>query len=309
MNNKSCLNTFFLSLLFLLSACSRPYNTTKEQLNIEKPLVITTFTVLADLARNVAGDRLTVRSITKVGSEIHGYSPTPSDLINANGANLIIANGFGIDRWADKFVDSLGDIHRVILSDGMEPLLIEGDEYAGKPNPHVWMSPKRTMEYVDKLQESFSILDPLGKDDFARNADTYKSKLKSLDKELRDSLALIPVKRRVLVSCEGAFSYLANDYGMQEAYLWPVNSESQVTPRRMLNLISKVRELKIPTIFCESTVSSKAQLEVAKASGASFGGTFFVDSLSEANGPAATLLDLQRHNVKLIVDGLLKEKS
>ncbi len=294
---------------FILSSCGNSFLKTKDQANIEKPIVLTTFTVLADMARNVGGDRLDVKSITKVGAEIHSYKPTPSDLINASGADLIIENGLGLELWARRFTESLGNVPKVVLSDGMKPLLIEGDIYSGKPNPHAWMSPKRSMQYVDKLKEAFIGIDPLGKAYFERNAKEYKDKLQKLDRELRDSLAFIPARSRVLVSCEGAFSYLAHDYGMQEAYLWPVNAESQVTPRRMSNLIAKIKELKVPTIFCESTVSSKAQIEVARESGARFGGTFYVDSLSESSGPAATLLDLQRHNVKLIVQGLLYERG
>ena len=187
----------------------------------------------------------------------------------------------------------------------MEPLLIEGDAYAGKPNPHAWMSPERAMQYVDQLVKAFSSLDPEGAKTFAINGRRYKDQLQKLDDELRTSLATIPAKRRLLVTCEGAFTYLAKDYGMEEAYLWPVNAESEVTPQRMAKLIETVKLREVPAIFCESTVSDKAQREVARASGTRFGGTFFVDSLSQADGPASTLLDLQRHNVGLILDELV----
>ena len=266
--------------------------------------MLTTFTVLADLARNVAGDRLKVRSIVKPGSEIHGYQPTPSDIEQASSADLIIENGLGLELWARKFTASAGDIPTVTLSDGMEPLLIAEDAYAGKPNPHAWMSPQRTMAYVDQLEQAFVQLDPAGAEQFKANAVAYKQSLQRLDQELRSSLETIPTERRVLVSCEGAFTYLASDYGLEEAYLWPVNAESQVTPKRMARLIETVRNRKIPAVFCESTVSDKAQKQVAAESGARFGGTFYVDSLSKADGPAPTLLKLQRHNVALLINGL-----
>ncbi len=276
-----------------------------QQLTEKKPLVLTTFTVLADMARNVSGDFLEVKSITKYGAEIHGYKPTPSDLVEASRADLIIENGLGLELWAKKFISSAGDVPTVVLSEEMEPLMIEGDVYNGKPNPHAWMSPKRAMEYVDKMVEAFSKLDPSSAEEFEKNGTSYKNQLQVLDKELRSSLKAIPKKRRVLVTCEGAFTYLAKDYGMEEAYLWPVNAESQVTPKRMLGLIELVRTKDVPAVFCESTVSSKAQREVAKATGAKFGGIFYVDSLSDQNGPASTLLDLMRHNVSLIIRGLV----
>ncbi len=304
---------FFLnkkfSLLFtfvLLTSCSIDSN---NNIETNKPLVLTTFTVLADISRNVAGDRLHVKSITKEGAEIHGYKPTPSDLILASKADLIVENGLGLELWSKKFTNAAGNIPKIVLSEGITPLLIEGDVYKGKPNPHIWMSPKKAIYYLDKLVEAFSDIDPEGSNTFEENARIYKTKLINLDHQLRESISKIPDKNRVLVTCEGAFSYLANDYGLKEAYLWPVNSESQVTPKRMLKLIKTIKKHQVPTIFCESTVNAKAQLEVARSSGASFGGTFYVDSLSDKNGPAPTYLELLSHNVQLIMEGLLIEKT
>ena len=251
-----------------------------QQVADRRPTVLTTFTVLADLAANVAGERLQVRSIVKPGAEIHGYQPTPSDIEQAAGASLIIENGFGLELWARRFTAAAGDIPTLTLTEGMQPLLIGEDAYAGKPNPHAWMSPKRTMAYVDRLVQAFTRLDPAGADVFAANGRLYKDRLKTLDDELRRTLAGIPEQRRVLVSCEGAFSYLADDYGLREAYLWPVNAESEITPRRMARLIDLVRERQVPAVFCESTVSDAAQRQVAEATGGRFGGTFYDESLS-----------------------------
>ena len=293
---------YILFSLFILSCSSNKIPYSKEK--SEKLIVLTTFTILQDMAKNVAGERLIVKSITKPGAEIHNYQFTPSDLVNAKDADLIIENGLGLELWINKFMNGVGNVPRVVLSEGMSPLLIEGDSYSGKPNPHVWMSPKRSIFYVDKILESFIKIDPEGKDYFINNAEIYKSKLFRLDNELRYFLSEVPKAKRFLVSCEGAFSYLAKDYGMKEAYLWPVNSESQVTPRRMADSIKIIKDNDVPTIFCESTVSSKAQRQVAAASGAKFGGDFFVDSLSGQDGPASTLLDLQRFNLSLIQKGL-----
>ena len=269
-----------------------------------RPKVLTTFTILADMARNVAGDRLRVESITKPGAEIHGYEFTPSDIERASGADLIVENGLGLELWARRFTEAAGDVPTVTLSDGVQPLLIEEDAYAGKPNPHAWMSPQAAQTYVDRLVEAFSELDPEGASQYAANGEAYKARLLALDGELRQSLQALPPEQRLLVTCEGAFSYLARDYGLKEAYLWPVNAESQISPRRMGRLIERVKRDQVPAVFCETTVSDKAQREVARASGSRFGGSFYVDSLSESDGPAPTLLDLQRHNVKLIRAGL-----
>ena len=286
-----------------LVGCSPPSKPTASPAG-QKPVVLTTFTVLADMARQVAGDRLEVRSITKPGAEVHGYEPTPRDLEAAQGAGLIIENGLGLERWSDRFMVAAGDVPKVTLSQGMTPLVIEGEGASAKPNPHAWMSPLRVAHYVDRLVLSFSGLDPDGAAQYRSRGEAYKQQLRRLDRELRSALSAVPQDQRLLVTCEGAFSYLAHDYGLDEAYLWPVNAESQVTPRRLASVIDTVKRRRVPAVFCESTVSDEAQREVVRATGTRFGGTFYVDSLSSRTGPAPTLLALHRHNVALIVQGL-----
>ncbi|WP_332299711.1 metal ABC transporter substrate-binding protein [Prochlorococcus marinus] len=291
-------------MLLIFNVSCKPLSSNKDQIvNPSKLIVLTTFTVLADIAKNIAGERLIVESITKPGAEIHGYKPTPSDLVRASKADLIVENGLGLELWAKKFTSSLNDVSRVVLTDGINPLPIEGDVYAGRPNPHAWMSPLRAIHYVDKLASAFISIDHEGKEVYLKNSDIYKKKLIDLDQELRTALEKVPLEKRVLVSCEGALSYLADDYGFQEAYLWPVNAESQVTPRRMEKLIATISKTQVPVVFCETTVSEKPQLEVSRITQTTFGGKFFVDSLSDKDGPAPTFIDLQRHNVRLILKG------
>lgn len=270
----------------------------------ERPLVLTTFTILADMARQVAGERVRVESITRLGAEIHGYEPTPSDLKRASGARMVLENGFGLERWAQRFYTGLGNVPHVTLTEGITPLPIAGDAYQGKPNPHAWMSPRLAKVYVENIRRALTRLDPAGAATFQRNAERYSAELDALDRELKTSLARIPPGQRVLATCEGAFSYLARDYGLTEAYLWPVNAESQVTPQRMARLIALVKERRVPAVFCESTVSAEPQKQVARQSGARFGGVFHVDSLSLPDGPAPNLLELQRHNVRTLQAGL-----
>ncbi len=288
----------------LMAACDSPSPEARQDPEDDRPVVLTTFTVLADMARQVAGDRLQVESITKLGAEIHGYEPTPSDVERASRADLILENGLNLELWSRKFTAAAGNVPVVTLTEGITPLPIAEDAYAGKPNPHAWMSPQKAKRYIDNIVSAFSRLDPDGAASFRANGEAYKQQLAQLDQELRASLATIPESRRVLATCEGAFTYLAHDYGLTEAYLWPVNAESQVTPKRMARLIDMVRDRQVPAVFCESTVSDASQRQVAKAAGASFGGTFYVDSLSTPAGPAPTLLAMQRHNVGLIQRGL-----
>lgn len=266
-------------------------------------MVLTTFTVLKDMAENVAGDHLVVDSITKVGAEIHGYEPTPRDVAKASKADLIIDNGLNLEVWFAQFVESV-DVDHVVVSDGVDIIDITEDEYAGKPNPHAWMSALNAQVYVDNIVEAFSELDPAHAEDFFANGEAYKRELQLVHDELVRGLEVLPEQRRALVTCEGAFSYMARDAGLTEKYIWPVNAEQQATPQQVTSAITFVNTRGVPAVFCESTVSDKAMKQVVRSTGASFGGVLYVDSLSEADGPVPTYLDLLRHDAETIVAAL-----
>lgn len=282
-----------------LTGCAGPDALTDD----DRPVVLTTFTVLADIAENVAGDHLRVESITKAGAEIHGYEPTPGDVRKAADADLILDNGLNLEVWFAQFVDSV-DVPHVVVSDGIDVIDITEDAYAGKPNPHAWMSPANAQLYVDNMVSAFSDLDPEHADDFAANAEAYKAELQQVQDDLTVELAALPENERALVTCEGAFSYLARDAGLTEAYIWAVNAEQQATPRQIAATIEFVEDNDVPAVFCESTVSDRAMQQVVEATGATFGGTLYVDSLSDADGPVPTYLDVLRHDADLIAQGL-----
>lgn len=273
-----------------------------------KKTVLTTFTILADMVKNVAGDKVNVVSITKPGAEIHGYQPTPSDLVRATKADLIFDNGLNLELWFERFQRNLKGVPRVTLTQNIKPVNIAGDAYRGKPNPHAWMSPKNGLIYVENIRRALVKLDPKNVATFNANAKAYSAKISVLDKTLRTQLATLPSGARTLVTCEGAFSYLTRDYGLREAYLWPVNAESQGTPRQVQGVIDTVRKLKVPTVFCESTVSPGAMEQVAREANAKFGGLLYVDSLSDARGPVPTYLKLLQHDVDTILRGLQGSK-
>ena len=269
----------------------------------EKPVVLTTFTVLADVAQNVAGDKLQVESITKAGAEIHGYEPTPGDIRKASKADLILDNGLNLEAWFAQFVEGL-DVPHAVVSEGVEVLSISEDSYEGKPNPHAWMSPVNVQLYVDNMVKAFSKLDPDNAAVFEANGAAYKAKLQSVKDEMVQKLATVPEAQRALVTCEGAFSYLARDAGLREVYIWAVNAEQQATPQQITKAIEFVKANKVPAVFCESTVSDAPMRQVVEATGSAFGGVLYVDSLSEADGPVPTYLDLIRHDSKIITEGL-----
>lgn len=269
----------------------------------DRPLVLTTFSVLADLADTVGGGHVRVESITKVGAEIHGYEPTPSDLVRAQEADLILDNGLGLERWFERFLTSV-DAPHAVLSDGVDAVGIRSGDYTGRANPHAWMSPLAAQTYVDNTVEALSGLAPDHADDFEANGRQLKADLAGLLVGFREEIAHVDAP--ALVSCEGAFSYLARDAGLEEAFIWPVNADSEGTPRQIRDVIAFVEENRVPTLFCESTVNPSAQEQVALATGAELGGTLYVDSLSEPDGPVPTFLELIRYDLQTVAEGLTR---
>jgi len=270
----------------------------------EKFKVVTTFTVIADMARNVAGDAAEVESITKAGAEIHNYSPTPGDIQRAQGAQLILWNGLNLERWFEKFFQNLTDVPGVVVSDGIEPMGISEGPYEGKPNPHAWMSPANSLIYVDNIRDALVKHDPANAETYKANAEAYKKTIEAAVAPIKTRLETIPADKRWLVSSEGAFSYLARDFGLRELYLWPINADQQGTPRQVRKVIDTVRDNKIPAVFSESTVSDKPARQVARETGAHYGGVLYVDSLSEADGPVPTYVDLLKVTSDTIQKGL-----
>lgn len=258
----------------------------------DKMKVVTTFTVLADMAANVAGDAAEVVSITKPGAEIHGYEPTPQDIVRASDADLILWNGMNLELWFEQFLSNLKDVPSATLTDGIDPIPIAAGSYTGKPNPHAWMGLDNALIYIDNIANAFTEQDPENADTYAANAATYKDELRATIEPLRASIAQIPQNARWLVTCEGAFSYLARDFGMQELYLWPMNADQVGTPQQVRGVIDAVRANDIPVVFCESTVNTAPAKQVARETGVQYGGVLYVDSLSAADGPVPTYLDL-----------------
>lgn len=265
--------------------------------------VVTTFTVIADIVRNVAGDAASVASITKPGAEIHDYQPTPGDIVKAQKADLIVWHGMNLERWFEKFFDNLRDVPRVTISGGIEPIGIGEGPYGGKPNPHAWMSPSNALTYVENIRKALVTHDPANAAIYDANASVYVAKIKAMDEPLRQRLAAIPEAKRFLVTSEGAFSYLARDYGFRELYLWPINADAIGTPQQIRDVIDKMRENSIDVIFSESTVSDGPARQVAKETGARYGGVLYVDSLSGPDGPVPTYLKLLETTVATIAKG------
>lgn len=299
-SRKTLLNAILASLLVLTGL------TNSSSADEKKFKVVTTFTVIQDIAQNVAGDAAVVESITKVGAEIHEYDPTPQDINKALSADLVLWNGLNLELWFERFFEDIKDVPSVVVTEGIEPMPIQEGSYKGNPNPHAWMSPTLALIYVENIRAALVKYDPKNAEIYNKNAAEYVAKIKALDAPLRERLAKIPESQRWLVTSEGAFSYLARDYNLKEAYLWPINAEQQGTPKQVKHLIDLVRANNIPVLFSESTISDKPAKQVSKETGATYGGVLYVDSLSTKDGPVPTYIDLLKVTVETIAKGFEK---
>jgi len=291
---------FFVRIAILLLLASTPAWAAKKR-------VVTTFTIIAEMAQNVAGDYATVESITKPGAEIHGYEPTPGDIVKAQRADLILWNGLNLERWFEKFFRNLRNVPSAVLTEGIEPIGIAEGPYTGKPNPHAWMSLQNAAIYVENIRKALVKIDPANEAGYTANAKAYTAQFQAIGERVRGKLERVPENQRWLVTSEGAFPYLARSLGLKELFLWAVNADQQGTPQQVQKVIDGVRANKIPVVFSESTVSDKPSRQVAKETGARYGGVLYVDSLSDAKGPVPSYLRLLEYDVETIVKGLLGE--
>lgn len=272
-----------------------------------KKRVVTTFTIIAEMAQQVAGDKATVTSITKPGAEIHGYEPTPLDIVKAQKADLILWNGLNLERWFEKFFRNVRNVPSAVLTEGIEPIGIEEGPYLGKPNPHAWMSLQNAVIYVENIRKALVKLDPANEAAYTANAKAYIAQFKAIEDRVGAKIQRVPEAQRWLVTSEGAFPYLARSLGLKQLFLWAVNADQQGTPQQVQKVIDSVRANKIPVVFSESTVSDKPARQIAAETGARYGGVLYVDSLSDAKGPVPTYLRLLEYDVETIVKGLLGE--
>ena len=294
-----CMLRRLFAAVILASAIAAPHAAQAKKFK-----VVTSFTIIADIARNVAGDAATVQSVTKPGAEIHNYQPTPQDILAAQDADLVLWNGLNLEQWFERFLRGFREVPNVVVSEGVAPMGIAEGPYEGKPNPHAWMSPADVKIYVANIRDALVKHDPDNADAYKANAEAYLAKIDAVAGPAREAIAALPEERRWLATSEGAFSYLARDFGLKELYLWPINADSQGTPRQVRKVIDAMREHKVPAIFSESTISPDPAMQVARETGARYGGVLYVDSLSELDGPVPTYLDLLRVTTETIVKGL-----
>lgn len=266
--------------------------------------VVTTFTVLADITKNIAGDYAKVESLTPIGAEIHEYEPTSRDLVRLNRADLIITNGLGLEKWFQRFyAKAAKNIPTVEATTGVVPSLITSGPYEGKPNPHAWMSLSYATLYVENIKNALIKYDPANAQGYETNAQAYLAKLNAVKQEVETFIKENKLQGVYLITSESAFSYLAQDLGLKYDSIWPINAEDVGTPTQITRIIKLVKDNNIQVVFSGSTMDRKPMDVVMAETGAKWGGYLYVDTLTDAKGAVPTYLDMLEKTAQTIVAG------
>jgi zinc/manganese transport system substrate-binding protein len=262
--------------------------------------VVASFSILGDFVRNVGGDRVNVTTLVGPNSDVHVYSPTPADAKKIADAKLVIVNGFGLEGWLPRLVQSAGSKAAIVTAtSGIAPLRLGSDA-----DPHAWQSVVNAKTYVANIRDALVGASFADAETFRSNAGAYLTKLDALDREVREAIAQIPDGRRKVISTHGAFGYFAAAYGI--AFIAPlgVSTESEASARDIAGIITQIKQAKIPAVFLENISDPRLIRQIAAETGAKVGGTLYSDSLTDEKGDSPTYIDMVRHNIKALTRAL-----
>jgi zinc/manganese transport system substrate-binding protein len=261
---------------------------------------VATFSVLADLARNVGGDRVEVTSLVGPNGDAHVYSPTPGDAKTVAAANVVFVNGLGLEGWMTRLVTASGTrAPMVVATKGITPRRMEDEDRPGRTvtDPHAWQSVADAKIYVANIRDGLIAVDPAGKATYQANAAAYLAKLDELEREVKAAIARIPADRRKIITTHDAFGYFGAAYGMSFIAPEGVSTEAEPSAKEIAKIITQIKKQKIPAVFLENITDPRLMDRIAHETGATIGGTLYSDALSPPDGPAATYIDMMRHNI------------
>jgi zinc/manganese transport system substrate-binding protein len=281
----------------------------------DKFKVIASFSILADIAKNIGGDRAEIASLVGAGGDAHVYTPTPADARKVAAAGLVIVNGLGFEGWLSRLIKSSNSKATVIVATkGITPRkqtsAAHGHNHSHKhhdhedADPHTWQSVVNAKIYATNIRDALVAADPAGAEVYRANATAYLARLDALDTEIRDAVATLPAERRRVISTHDAFGYFAERYGIEFIAPQGVSTESEATARDVARIITQIRTQKIPAVFLENISDPRLMRRIASESGAKLGGTLFSDALTDEKGPAPTYIDMMRYNIKTLTSAL-----
>jgi zinc/manganese transport system substrate-binding protein len=281
-------------LLFALLLITSPLHAA------ERLKIVASFSILGDFVRNVGGDRIDLTTLVGADSDVHVYTPAPSDAKRIADAKLVIVNGLGLEGWLPRLVQSSGAKAQVVTaSAGIAPLKL-----GSAADPHGWQSVPNAKIYVTGIADALVAADPDDAEFFRAQAKTYLDKLETLDREVREAVAQIPPERRKVISTHDAFGYFAAEYGVQFIAPLGVSTETEPSARDIATIISQIKAQKIPAVFLENISDDRLIRRIAAETGSKVGGTLISDGLTGEKGPGPTYIDMVRHNIKALTSAL-----
>ena len=304
----------FLSLIFMLAvglfACS---NANKNSNTSEKLKVVATNSIIADITKNIAGDKIDLHSIVPVGQDPHEYEPLPDDVKKTSQADLIFYNGINLETggnaWFTKLVQNAKKEENkdyYAVSDGVEVIYLEGQNEKGKEDPHAWLNLENGMIYAKNIAKQLSAKDPKNKDFYEANLKNYLEKLEALDKEAKQKFNNIPKEKKMIVTSEGCFKYFSKAYNVPSAYIWEINTEEEGTPDQIKALVEKLRKTKVPSLFVERSVDERPMQTVSKDTNIPIFEKIFTDSVAEPGQNGDSYYNMMKWNLDKIAEGLSK---
>ena len=304
----------FLSLIFMLAvglfACS---NANKNSNTSEKLKVVATNSIIADITKNIAGDKIDLHSIVPVGQDPHEYEPLPDDVKKTSQANLIFYNGINLETggnaWFTKLVQNAKKEENkdyYAVSEGVDVIYLEGQNEKGKEDPHAWLNLENGMIYAKNIAKQLSAKDPKNKDFYEANLKNYLEKLEALDKEAKQKFNNIPKEKKMIVTSEGCFKYFSKAYNVPSAYIWEINTEEEGTPDQIKALVEKLRKTKVPSLFVESSVDERPMQTVSKDTNIPIFEKIFTDSVAEPGQNGDSYYNMMKWNLDKIAEGLSK---
>ena len=297
----------------VLAACSGDDKGSGSESSDTPLQVITTFTLLEDIVKQIGGDRVEIHNLVPIGTDPHEYDPLPEDMAIAEDADLLFYNGLNLEGgdtgWFSKLVDTVGQKEEAIfeLGEGLEPLYLTSSEGEEEVNSHSFLDPNVGIKMAENTRDALIKVDPDHKEDYEKNATAYLDTLKEIDEEYRNKIGEIPEENRILVTSERAYQYMATSYGLNEAFIWAVDTEEGGTPEQITSLITFINENNPPVLFVESNVDTRPMETVSKETGVEiFSEDLFSDEIGSPGEEGDTYVKYLQYNIDKIYEGLSK---
>jgi len=274
----------------------------------EKPLVVSTASIFADMAQNIAGDEVRIESVVPIGGDPHTYEPTPSDAQLIAGADLIIKNGLTFEGWLSELIENSGTKADIkLITEGVTA--IGSQTYANSSDPHAWMDASKGLMYIENIKNALVKLMPDLKEQFEFNYGVYRQQLEDMDTYITTEINKIPAQQRILITSHDAFQYYGRRYGVRLESVLGTSTDAQVQTSDMKRLVKVINETGVPALFIESTINPKLLEQLAEDNGVIIGGQLYADSIGDKDSPASSYLDMLKHNTDTIVKALSTMKK